>query len=345
MEYRRLGRSDIEVSILCLGSMTWGEQNSEAEAFQQMDYAVAQGINFIDTAEMYSAPSRRETYGRSEEIIGSWLAARGNRERIVLATKVTGPSDGFDYMRGERTRLNKRHIDAAIEGSLRRLGTDYVDLYQLHWPDRSMKAFGALGHVHKEGEETPPEETLDALAALVRAGKVRCVGLSNETPWGVMRFLALADAGRGPRMVSIQNPYSLLNRSFEARLAEVALREDCGLIAYAPVAAGALTGKYLNGRRPAGARFTLFPQNRRYMGAQGQAAAAAYVDLARQHGLDSAQMALAYVLTRPFLTSAIMGATSVAQLENNLPAKDLVLSPEALSAIEAIHETYTYPCP
>ena len=345
MDYRRLGRSDIEVSAICLGSMTWGEQNSEAEAFAQIDYARGQGVNFIDTAEMYAAPARRETYGRSEEIIGNWLSARGGRDRIVLATKVTGPSDGFDYMRGERTRLNRKHIAQAIDGSLARLKTDYVDLYQLHWPDRPMRVFGALGHEPKDGEETPPEETLDALAELVRAGKARSVGLSNETPWGVMRFLALADAGRGPRMVSVQNPYSLLNRSFEVRLGEVALREDCGLLAYAPLAAGALTGKYLNGERPAGARMTLFPDNKRYMGAQGQAATAAYVDLARQAGLDPAQMALAFVLSRPFLTSAILGATSVTQLENNLAAKDLVLSQEVLSAIEAIHGVYTYPCP
>lgn len=345
MEYRRLGRSDIEVSNICLGSMTWGEQNSEAEGFAQMDFAVDQGINFIDTAEMYAAPPRRETCGRSEEIIGNWLAARGGRDRLVLATKIAGPSDGLDYIRGGRTRLNRHHIAEAIEGSLRRLKTDYVDLYQLHWPDRPIKAFGQLGHEHSEGEETPPEETLEALAELVRAGKARSVGLSNETPWGVMRFLALAEAGRGPRMVSIQNPYSLLNRSFEARLAEVALREDCGLLAYAPVAAGALTGKYLNDRRPEGARMTLFPSNRRYFGAQGQAATAAYVDLAREKGLDPARMALAYVLTRPFLTSAIIGATNLTQLENSIAAKDLVLSEEVLNAIESIHEVYTYPCP
>jgi aryl-alcohol dehydrogenase-like predicted oxidoreductase len=345
MEYRRLGRSDIEVSIICLGSMTWGEQNSEAEGFAQMDFAIEHGINFIDTAEMYAAPPRRETCGRSEEIIGNWLAARGGRDKVVLATKVTGPSGGLDYIRGGRTRLNRHHIAEAIEGSLRRLKTDYVDLYQLHWPDRPIKAFGQLGYEHSEGEETPPEDTLEVLAELVRAGKVRSVGLSNETPWGVLRFLALAEAGRGPRMVSVQNPYSLLNRSFEARLAEVALREDCGLLAYAPVAAGALTGKYLNDRRPEGARMTLFPDNRRYFGAQGQAATAAYVDLARKHGLDPAQMALAYVLTRPFLTSAIIGATSLAQLENSLAAKNLILSQEVLNAIESIHKIYTYPCP
>ena len=345
MEYRRLGRSDIEVSVICLGSMTWGEQNSEAEGFAQMDLALERGVNFIDTAEMYAAPPRRETFGRSEEVIGNWLAARGGRDKVVLATKVAGPSKAFDYMRGEPTRLNRRHIAEAIEGSLRRLRTDYVDLYQLHWPDRPIKAFGQLGHEHEEGEETPPEETLEALAELVRAGKVRSVGLSNETPWGVMKFLALAEAGRGPRMVSVQNPYSLLNRSFEVRLAEVALREDCGLLAYAPIAAGALTGKYLDGQRPEGARMTLFPNNRRYFGEQGQAATAAYVALAREHGLDPARMALAYVLARPFLTSAIIGATNLAQLENSIAAKDLVLSQEVLNAIESIHKIYTYPCP
>jgi len=345
MEYRRLGRSDIEVSVICLGSMTWGEQNSEAEGFAQMDVAVEQGVNFIDTAEMYAAPPRRETFGRSEEVIGNWLAARGGRDKIVLATKVTGPSAGFDYIRGEPLRLNRRHIAEAIDGSLKRLKTDYVDLYQLHWPDRPIEPFGELGYVHREGDETPPEESLEALGELVRAGKVRSVGLSNETPWGVMRFLALAEAGRGPRMVSIQNPYSLLNRSYDVRLAEVSLREDCGLLAYAPIAAGVLSGKYLNGRHPDGARMTLFPDNRRYMGAQGQAATAAYVDLAREHGLDPAQMALAYVLSRPFLSAAVIGATSMSQLQNSIAAKDLDLSQEVFNAIESLHETYTYPCP
>lgn len=345
MQTRRLGRTGMEVSAVCLGSMTWGEQNSEAEAFEQIDHAFGRGINFIDTAEMYAAPPRRETYGRSEEIIGDWLAARGGRDRLILATKVTGPSERFGYIRGGRLRLDRRHIAEAIDGSLKRLRTDYVDLYQLHWPDRPIKAFGSLGHDHREGEETPIEESLEALDGLVKAGKVRAVGLSNETPWGVMRFLALAEAGRGPRVAAVQNPYSLLNRSFETRLAEIALREDCGLLAYAPLAAGALTGKYLDGQRPPGARMTLFPDNRRYMGAQGQAATAAYVALAREHGLDPARMALAFVLSRPFLTSAIVGATSLGQLENSLAALDLVLSDALLEAIEALHRVYTYPCP
>jgi aryl-alcohol dehydrogenase-like predicted oxidoreductase len=294
---------------------------------------------------MYAVPPRAKTFGRSEEIIGDWLAARGGRDRIVVATKVSGPSSHFPYVRDGKPRLNRVHIATAVEASLRRLRTDYLDLYQLHWPDRPVQVFGTLGYEHAEGEETPIEETLAALDGVVKAGKVRTVGLSNETPWGTMRFLALADAGHGPRMVSVQNPYSLLNRSFEPRLAEVALREDCGLLAYAPLGAGTLTGKYLNGRKPAGARFTLFPDNRRYQGPRADAAIAAYVDLARQHGLDPAQMALAFVNSRPFLTSSIIGATNLTQLKTSIDSKDLVLPQEILAGIEAIHEVHTYPCP
>jgi aryl-alcohol dehydrogenase-like predicted oxidoreductase len=345
MDYRRLGRSDITVSTICLGTMTWGEQNSEAEAFEQLDYAVDQGINFLDTAEMYAVPPRAETFGRTEEIIGNWLASRGSRSRLVVATKVTGPSNDFPYIRDGKPRLDRRHILQAVEDSLRRLKTDYVDLYQLHWPDRPLKAFGRLDYEPDEGEETPVEETLAVLGDLVQAGKVRAVGLSNETPWGAMRFLTLAEAGNGPRVVSIQNPYSLLNRSFDVRLAEVAIREDCGLLAYAPLGGGALTGKYLNGQKPVGARFILFPDNRRYMGDQAKAAVAAYVALAHEHGLDPAQMALAFVASRPFLSSAIIGATTMAQLKHDIAAKDLVLPRAVLDAIEAIHKNYTYPSP
>jgi aryl-alcohol dehydrogenase-like predicted oxidoreductase len=345
MDYRRLGRSDITVSSICLGTMTWGEQNTEAEAFEQLDYAVDQGINCLDTAEMYAVPPRAETFGRSEEIIGNWLAARGGRDRIVVATKVTGPSNGFPYIRGGKLRLDRRHILQAVDDSLMRLRTDYIDLYQLHWPDRQLKAFGRLAYEPTEGEETPIEETLAALGDLVEAGKVRSVGLSNETPWGAMRFLSLAEAGVGPRVVSIQNPYNLLNRSFDVRLAEVAIREDCGLLAYAPLGGGTLTGKYLNGQKPADARFILFPDNRRYMGDQAEAAVAAYVALAREHGLDPVHMALAFVASRSFLTSAIIGATTMAQLRHDIAAKQLVLPQAVLDAIEATHKIYTYPCP
>ena len=347
MEFRRLGRTDMTVSTICLGSMTWGEQNTPEEGCAQMDYALDLGVNFIDTAEMYAVPPRAETYGRSEAIIGDWLAARGGRDKLVLATKVVGPSPRFAYIRDGKARLDRANITAALEASLQRLKTDYVDLYQLHWPERPMNVFGELGYNHQPEapDATPIEETLAVLDDLVAAGKVRAVGLSNETPWGAMKFLQLAEAGRGPRIASIQNPYSLLNRTYEARLAEVSLREDCGLLSYAPLAAGTLTGKYLDGRKPAGARLTLFPQNTRYSGPRAEAAIAAYVALARDHGLDPAQMALAYVLSRPFLTSAIIGATSLEQLRNNLPAKDLRLAESVLDELEQIHKSYTYPCP
>ena len=346
MEHRPLGRSGIEVSAICLGTMTWGEQNTREEGFAQMDFAIDHGVTFWDTAEMYSAPPREETYGATEEVIGEWLASRGGRDRIVLASKVAGPSPRMSYIRGGKARLDRANIEAAVETSLRRLRTDYLDLYQLHWPDRSTNFFGKLGYQHDADEDaTPIEETLAALESLVTSGKVRSVGLSNETPWGVMRFLSLSEFGKGPRMVSVQNPYSLLNRSFEAGLAEVAMRENCGLLAYAPIAAGALTGKYIGGARPDGARMTLFPTNKRYFTPNGVAATEAYVALAREHGLDPAVMAGAFVYRQPFVTASIVGATSIAQLETQITAANTTLSEELLAAIEAIHQQYTYPCP
>ena len=347
MEYRQLGRSDVKVSALCLGTMTWGTQNSEAEGHEQMDYAFERGINFLDAAEMYPVPPGPETYGRTEEIIGSWMKARGNRDKVVVATKVAGPDARLTYVRDGKPRLDRGNIEAALEASLKRLQTDYVDLYQLHWPERPANRFGWLGYAAgPEAEDgTPLEETLAALDAVVRSGRVRLVGVSNETAWGLQRFLGLAEAGRGPRMVSIQNPYSFLNRSFEAGLAEMAIREDCGLLAYAPLGAGTLTGKYLNGAKPEGARLTLHPQNRRYQGPQAEAAIAAYRDLAARHGLDPAQMALAYVTSRPFTTATIIGATKMAQLETNIASAELELAPEVLDAVEEIHKDHTYPCP
>ena len=346
MEYRRLGPSDLEVSVIALGTMTWGEQNSEAEAFAQMDLAVDLGVNFFDTAEMYPVATRAETYGRTEEIIGKWLRSRDPGRRVMVATKVIGPGRSYPYIRAGASRLNRAHISAALESSLKRLRRDHVDLYQLHWPDRALGAFGALDYrPDPEAEETPLEETLEALGDLVKAGKARAVGVSNETPWGVMRYLALSEAGKGPRMASIQNPYSFLNRSFETRLAEVALREDCPLLAYAPLAAGTLTGKYLNGKRPPGARLTLWPENSRYQGPRAEAAVAAYLDLARRHGLDPAQMAIAFVTSRPFLGAAIIGATDPDQLRTNIAAAEITLSREVLDGIAAIHKIHTYPCP
>jgi aryl-alcohol dehydrogenase-like predicted oxidoreductase len=346
MEYRRLGRTDIDVSAICLGSMTWGEQNSEQEGHRQLDFALEKGVNFIDTAEMYPVPPRAETYGRTEEIIGSWLRDRGNRDKVVIATKAAGPDERLIYVRDGRPRLDFEQMSRALDASLQRLGTDYVDLYQLHWPERPANRFGRLGYEVEPGDDgTPLGETLDALDRLVKSGKARHVGVSNETAWGAMRLIALAEAGRGPRIVSIQNPYSLLNRSFEVGLAEVALREQVGLLPYSPLAMGVLSGKYLGGAMPDGARLSRWRHYKRYRTPAAQAATAAYVDIAREHGLDPAQMALAYVTSRPFVTSTIVGATTIAQLETDIGAADLELAPEILADIEAVHRLYTYPAP
>jgi aryl-alcohol dehydrogenase-like predicted oxidoreductase len=326
--------------------MTYGEQNSESEAHAQLDRALAAGINFIDTAEIYPVPPRAETRGETERMIGSWLAARGGRDRLVLATKVAGPAEWLPYLRGGTARLDRPNIEAALDGSLKRLGTDYIDLYQLHWPDRPTNYFGKLGYEPPEKDESVPLlETLRVLDDLVRAGKIRHVGVSNETPWGLMRTLDLAERHGLPRPVSIQNPYSLLNRTFEIGLAEVALREQCGLLAYSPLAFGVLSGKYLHGARPAGARLTLFERFSRYSNPQAEAATADYVALARAHGLDPSQMALAWVTGRPFVTSNIIGATTLEQLEANLASADLSLSEEVISGIEEIHRRQPNPAP
>ncbi|WP_419903451.1 aldo/keto reductase [Kiloniella sp.] len=303
-------------------------------------------INFFDTAEIYAVPPKAETYGRTEEIIGNWFQERGSREKVILASKVAGPSPAQTYIRGEISRFNRKHIVSALDNSLRRLKTDYIDLYQLHWPDRNSNLFGQLGFEHRDQERiTQPEETLSVLDDLVKEGKVRHVGLSNETPWGTMKFLQLAEQGKGPRMLSIQNPYSLLNRSFEVGLAEVAMREDIGLLPYAPLGAGVLTGKYLGGARPEGARMTLFPDNKRYMGERGQAAVADYINLAEKHRLDPAQMALAFVRSRPFVTAPIIGATKMAQLKVNIESAAINLSEEVLKEIEDLGKKHTIPCP
>lgn len=348
MEYRTLGQTSLKVSAIALGTMTFGEQNSEAEAHEQLDYAVSRGVNFIDAAEMYPVPPRAETQGLTERYIGSWLARRGRRDDIVLATKVTGHArTPMGYLRdGDTPRLSPAHIRRALEASLARLQTDHVDLYQLHWPDRATNTFGKRGYVH-DGDETPVpiEDTLGELARLVGEGKIRHVGLSNETPWGVMRFLRAAERASLPRVVSIQNPYSLVNRTFEIGLAECAMREHVGLLAYSPLAFGVLSGKYLGGARPAGARLSRWTRFARYNGARTQQAAADYVALARHHGLDPAQMALAYVTGREFVTSNIIGATTMAQLEANIDSANLVLPEPVLEGIEAIHADNPDPAP
>jgi len=345
MERRRLGRTDLSVTSLCLGSMTWGEQNTEADAHAQLDRAVERGVNFIDTAEAYPIPMKEETQGRTEQYIGNWMRQRKNRSELVLATKVAGPMLA-PYLRSPRTCPDRRNINLAVEGSLRRLGVDCIDLYQIHWPDRRANFFGRLGYTHDpKPEDTPIEETLEAMDALVKAGKVRHIGLSNETAWGTMRYLHLSQTQQLSRPVSIQNPYSLLNRSFEVGLAEVAHREDVGLVAYSPLGFGALSGKYLGGARPEGARLTLFPQYARYSNPLGERATSRYLEVAQKHGLHPVQLAIAFVTSRKFVTSAILGATSVQQLDTLLGAAEVVLSAEILREIEAIHTEIPTPCP
>jgi aryl-alcohol dehydrogenase-like predicted oxidoreductase len=346
MEYRRLGRTDLRVSAICLGTMTWGRQNSEADGHAQMDYALEHGVNFWDTAEMYPVPPAEERFGDTERIIGSWLASRKQRDKVILATKIIGPDSRFKNIRGGANRFDRRNIMAAIEASLARLRTDYIDLYQLHWPERTVNAFGRLLYEHRANETfTPFEEVLGVLADAMKAGKIRHAGLSNETAWGAMRWLKAAEKGAGPRMASIQNCYHLMNRMFEIGVAEVAIREQCGLLAFSPMAMGTLSGKYLDGARPAGARMTLFPNFARYMAPRAQEAAAAYVGLARRHGLDPAQMALAWVTRCEFVTATIIGATSMDQLKSNIASADLKLSPDLLKEIEELHRTYTIPVP
>lgn len=345
MWYNALGRTDIRVSCICLGTMTWGEQNTEAEAHRQLDMALEAGVNFLDTAEMYPIPPKAGTQGRTEAYIGTWLKARGNRDKVVIATKVSGPAEFATHIRGG-PRFTRDQVEAAVDASLDRLGTDVIDLYQVHWPDRRTNFFGQLGYAHDEEENfVPLEDLLGHLNRLVEAGKVRAVGVSNESAWGLMSYLEIAGQTGLPRMVSIQNPYSLLNRAFEVGLAEVAIREECGLLAYSPLAFGTLSGKYLGGAKPVGARLTLFPHYERYLGPRAVAATEAYVDIAREAGLDPAQMALAYVNSRRFLTSTIIGATTESQLETDLASTSVTLPEDVVTAIEAVHAENPNPAP
>lgn len=348
MQYRQLGNTTTQVSLICLGTMTYGEQNTATEAHEQLDYALAQGINFIDTAELYPVPPRGQTQGRTETYIGSWLHKRRQRDQIILATKVAGPGpkDWIGHIRGG-PKLNAQHIQQALDNSLKRLQTDYVDLYQVHWPSRNTNYFGKLGYTYgKDNHSESIAETLEALSHLVQSGKVRYIGLSNETPWGTMTYLSLAKELGLEKIVSVQNPYSLLNRSYEIGMAEIAHRAQVGLLAYSPLGFGVLSGKYLHGQQPEGARLTLWGQYfTRYTKELARHVTGLYVELARSHGLDPAQMALAYVNSRPFVTANIIGATTMAQLKSNIASADLVLSAEVLKGIEAIHEAHPNPCP
>lgn len=351
MQYRRLGNTDLDVSVICLGTMTWGEQNSEAEGHEQLDYALDHGVNFIDTAEMYSVPPRKETYGSTESIIGSWLKKNpGRRGDFILASKVVARAERFSYVRPELnpdgiTKLDRKNILAACDASLQRLNTDYIDLYQLHWPDRETNFFGQLGYVHNADDNSiPMEETFEALAELVKAGKVRTVGLSNETPWGMLESLRMAELKGLPRVQSIQNPYNLLKRDFEIGCAEIAIREKVGLLAYSPLAMGVLSGKYLDGQMPEGSRMALFGQYfPRYLRSKPVEETAKYVKLARDSGLDPALMAHAFVNQQPFVTSNIIGARTMDQLEIAIESGDFTLPDAVTAAIEEIHQRTPFP--
>ncbi|MFZ1873953.1 MAG: NADP(H)-dependent aldo-keto reductase [Chania sp.] len=346
MQYHRIPHSSLEVSVLGLGTMTFGEQNSEADAHAQLDYALAAGVNLIDTAEMYPVPPRPETQGLTEQYIGNWIKARGNRDKIVLASKIAGPVRGNDSSIRPQQALDRKNIRAALDASLKRLNTDYLDLYQVHWPQRPTNCFGKLNYQYTDEKATVTLlETLEALTEQVRAGKIRYIGVSNETPWGVMRYLQLAEKHELPRIVTIQNPYSLLNRSFEIGLAEISQHEGIELLAYSSLAFGTLSGKYLNGAKPAGARNTLFSRFTRYTSAQSQLAVAEYVALAKKHGLDPAQMALAFVRQQPFVASTLLGATTMEQLKSNIDSFEVVLEEDVLRALEEIHTRFTIPAP
>ncbi len=346
MKYTKLPHTDIDVSKICLGTMTWGKQNSEAEGHEQMDYALDQGVNFFDTAELYPVPAHPDRYAETEKIIGTWFKKTGNRDKVILGSKIAGRAEFTKFIR--TTGFTRESIITAVEGSLERLQTDYIDLYQLHWPDRNTNYFGQRGYTPSATDywEDNIHQVLETLRDLIREGKIRQVGLSNETPWGTMRYLEESKVHASlPRMSTIQNPYSLLNRLFEVGNAEVSHREKIGLLAYSPLGFGVLSGKYLGDRKPDNARITLFPNYSRYSGETAVAATQKYYELAQANDLSLTQMSLAFVNTRPFLTSNIIGATSMKQLQENIASIDVVLTEEILQKIEAIHNEIPNPAP
>lgn len=345
MDYRPLGRTGLKVSLICLGTMTWGRQNTEAEGHAQMDYALGRGVNFFDTAEMYAVPPNAETYGKTEAIIGTWFKKTGNRSKVILATKVAGP--GLPWVRGGKAVIDRKNIKEAVESSLKRLQTDYIDLYQLHWTNRGSYAFNQLwSYAPRFKPEEVREnfvEVLETLGELVKEGKIRHAGLSNETAWGTMSWLRLSEERGLPRMASIQNEYSLLYRLFEPDMHEIAMAEDIGLLAWSPLATGMLSGKYLNGKRPKGSRWTLLSNGSARDTLQANDAVKAYMAVAKKHRLDVCQMALAFVNSRPFVTSNIIGATTMQQLKTNIDSVDLVLSPEVLADIDEVRRDFPIP--
>lgn len=345
MKYTTLPNTDIKVSKICLGTMTFGQQNTEAEGHAQMDYALEKGVNFFDTAEMYSIPSREETYGSTEKIIGTWLKKTGKRDQIVLASKIAGPNPNFGYMR-EKLDFSPASIKYALDHSLQRLQTDYLDLYQLHWPERKTNCFGQRGYkVQEDAWQDNIHEVLETLDGFVKAGKIKHIGVSNENPWGTMRFLEESKHHNLPRIKTIQNPYSLLNRLFENASAEVSMRENVGLLAYSPLAFGVLTGKFLTGEPHPNARIKLFSQYSRYSSEQCTEATKLYQEVANKHGLTLTQLALAFVTQQPFLTSSIIGATTMEQLKENIDTINVVLSEETLKEINAIQAVIPDPAP
>ena len=345
MKYTTLPNTDIQVSKICLGTMTFGQQNTEAEGHAQMDYALEQGVNFFDTAEMYSVPARQETYGSTERILGTWFQKTGNRDKVVLASKIAGPNPNFTYMR-EKNDFSPESIQYALDKSLERLQTDYIDLYQLHWPERKTNFFGQRGFkVQDDAWEDNIHAVLETLNGFIQQGKIKHIGLSNETPWGIMRFLEESKYHNLPRIKTVQNPYSLLNRLYENGSAEIGIRENVGLLAYSPMAFGVLSGKFLTGEAHPNARINLFPQFSRYNSEQSAAATRLYNEIAQQNGLTLTQLALAFIEQQPFVTSTIIGATTMEQLKENIDTINVTLGEELLQAIDGVQAKIPDPAP
>ena len=345
MKFRKLGTTNVDVSVICLGTMTWGEQNTQKEAFEQMDYASEMGVNFFDTAELYPVPPGAKTYGRTEQMIGNWFKEKKNREKIVLATKVAGPR--CNWIRGGENNFNEKNISAAIEGSLKRLKTDYIDLYQLHWPERAANNFGQIGYIHKdkEGKWNDFESILKILEKFIKSGKIKYVGVSNETPYGLSKYLEISKNKNLPRMMSIQNPYSLVNRTYEIGLSEISIRDKCGLLAYYPLATGYLSGKYRNNQKPKNSRQALFKGWERFGNPRAVRSYDKYYDLAKEFKMSATQLALAFVNSREFVTSNIIGATSLSQLKENISSIDIDLNDEIIEKINLINSENPNPAP
>ena len=344
MNYKKLGNTDLDVSTICLGTMTWGEQNTQEQAFEQMDFALSNGVNFWDTAELYAVPPRKETYGDTEEIIGNWFEKTKKRKEVILATKVAGPAR--DYLRNGENSFTGPNLETALNDSLKRLKTDYIDLYQLHWPERNVNNFGRLGYVHKENDWNKFEDVLGELDKYIKAGKIRYVGLSNETPWGALNYLQLSKDKNLPRMMSIQNPYSLLNRSYEVGLAEVSIREKIGCLAYSPLASGYLTGKYRNKNFPKGSRMERdFDFWTRYRKPNTEAAVELYFKICEKHNLNMTQMSIKFCEIQEFMTSVIIGATTMEQLKSDIESVNVNLSNDVIEEINQVQTIYPNPCP